>query len=243
MAENQFPEEGERVLCTVRDIHGTTVFVELDKYQKTGVIATSEIAPGRIRNIRDYVVPQKKIVCMVLRIDQAKGHIDLSLRRVSKKDTQEELQKYKNENVAFKILELVLKEKTKITADKILSKNSSVFDLLESSRSDPSILEGFMNKEEASKISKIFTEKIKTKRIIVKTGLSITSIDPEGIKIIKDALNVKDAKVSYLGAPNYSISVEDKDYKSANKRLATIIVKVTEALEKKGAKVEVLESK
>lgn len=243
MTENQFPEEGERVLCTVRDIHGTTVFVELDKYGKTGVISTSEIAPGRIRNIRDYVVPQKKIVCMVLRIDRAKGHIDLSLRRVSKKDTQEELQRYKNENVAFKILELVLKEKAKSTADKILDKSESIFGLLESSRTNPSVLEGYMSKEDAGKISKIFAEKIKTKRIIVKSNLSVTITDPEGIKTIKDVFNVKDAKVSYLGAPNYSISVEDKDYKTANKKLAAIILKITEALEKKGTRVEVLESK
>ena len=242
MAENQFPEEREIVLCTVKDVHGTTVFVDLDKYGKTGVITFSEIAPGRIRNIRDYVVPKKKIVCIVLRVDPTKGHIDLSLRRVSKKDTQEELQKNKKEQVAMTILNLVHKDKTQSVADKMLKKSPLIFDILESSREDPSVLEGFMSKEDAAKISKIFAEKIKTKRIIVKSGLKITSTDPEGVKIIKEALTVKDAKVSYLGAQNYMISVEDKEYKAANKKLEALVLKITEALKKKGAKVEAIES-
>jgi translation initiation factor 2 alpha subunit (eIF-2alpha) len=72
-------EEGTVVLCTVTKIVGTSVFVKLDDYNKEATIITSEIAPGRIRNLRDYVVPNKKIVCKILRIDN-KGQIDLSLR-------------------------------------------------------------------------------------------------------------------------------------------------------------------
>jgi len=113
-----YPEEGELVLCTVTKVQGTTVFAELDKYSKTGVIHTSEISPGRIRNIRDFVVPNKKIVCKVLRLDVSKGHIDLSLRRVSKKDTQEEIQRYKKDKVAEKILEMILKDKTIVAKEK-----------------------------------------------------------------------------------------------------------------------------
>ena len=66
----EFPEEGEIVLCTVIKIMGTTVFVHLDDYNREGVVSTSEVAPGRIRNIRDYVTINKKIVCKILRIDR-----------------------------------------------------------------------------------------------------------------------------------------------------------------------------
>jgi len=125
--QDQYPEEEELVLCTVKNILGTTVFVDLDKYGKTGVIATSEIAPGRIRNIRDYVVPHKKIVCKVLRVDKAKGHIDLSLRRVSQKDTKEVIQHYEKEKVASTILGFVLKEKAAPAIEKIQKSYSSLF--------------------------------------------------------------------------------------------------------------------
>ena len=72
-------EEGEIVLCTVDKIIGTTVFVKIEGNGE-GTITTSEIAPGRIRNLRDYVSPGRKIVCKVLRVDVNK--ISLSLRRV-----------------------------------------------------------------------------------------------------------------------------------------------------------------
>ena len=76
--------EGDIILCTVEKIEGISVFVTIDK-GGTGSIVTSEIAPGRIRNLRDYVVPNKKIVCKVLKVDP-NGHVHLSLRRVTAKE-------------------------------------------------------------------------------------------------------------------------------------------------------------
>ena len=73
-------EEGDLVLCTVKRIIGTTVFVDIEGNGE-GTIITAEIAPGRIRNLRDYVSPGRKIVCKILSL---KGkQINLSLRRVS----------------------------------------------------------------------------------------------------------------------------------------------------------------
>ena len=93
-------EEGDIVLCTVDRIVGTNVFVKIDSEQeKEGVIVFSEIAPGRIRNIRDYVVPKKKIVCKVLRISG--DRIDLSLRRVTQKEQKELKEKYRQTFQAF----------------------------------------------------------------------------------------------------------------------------------------------
>ena len=79
-------EEGDIVLCTVDRIVGTNVFVKIDERGKEheGCIVLSEVAPGRIRNLRDYVFPHKKIVCKVLRISG--DRIDLSLRRVTQKE-------------------------------------------------------------------------------------------------------------------------------------------------------------
>ena len=77
------PEEGELVLSTVTKIFGHSVFVHIEDYNKQGMVHISEISPGRIRNLRDYVVEGKKIVTVVLRVNKEKGHIDLSLRRVS----------------------------------------------------------------------------------------------------------------------------------------------------------------
>lgn len=243
MEHKEYPEQEELVLCTVQNIQGTTVFAKLDKYGKIGVIHTSEIAPGRIRNIRDYVVPNKKIVCKVLRLDVSKGHIDLSLRRVTRKDTQEMINQFKKELVAIKIIEIVLKDNAQKVKEAILGKYENFNDLLEKSLQDISVLNIFMSKTEAEKVAKIVSEKIKQKKISVKVNLKITSQDPEGILIIKDALDIKAVglKIVYLGAPNYMITLEGSDYKTANKKLKKIIEGIEIKLKKKNAEIEIEE--
>jgi len=44
--------EGDLVLCNVTQLGKTTVFVKIEGNGE-GTIVTSEIAPGRIRNLRD----------------------------------------------------------------------------------------------------------------------------------------------------------------------------------------------
>ena len=55
-----FPEESELVLCTVTSVQYHSVFVDIDEYGKSGLIHISEVSPGRIRNIRDFVKEGKK---------------------------------------------------------------------------------------------------------------------------------------------------------------------------------------
>ena len=87
-------EEGQIVLCTVDKILGTIVFVRIAGGGE-GTITTSEISPGRIRNLRQYVVPEKKIVCKILRIRGDK--IYLSLRRVKQQEKRELLDRLSKE--------------------------------------------------------------------------------------------------------------------------------------------------
>src|SRR3989304_1847417 len=98
-------DTGDIILCTVDHIVGTTVFVHIEGNGEASIVF-SEIAPGRIRNIRDYVVPKKKIVCKVLRVSG--DRIDLSLRRVTQKEQKELKERYKQEKSYESILKGVL---------------------------------------------------------------------------------------------------------------------------------------
>src|SRR3989338_2887568 len=92
------PEEGDIVLCTVKDITHNSIFVVLDEYNGVeGMIHISEISPGRIRNIRDYVKEGKKIVCKILRVNQEKNYLELSLRRVNQMQRIVKNNEYKQE--------------------------------------------------------------------------------------------------------------------------------------------------
>src|SRR3989344_4288149 len=127
-------EIGDIVLCTVTRIESTIVFVNIDG-NGDGTIVTSEIAPGRIRNLRDYVVPNKKIICKILRITQS-GNVELSLRRVTQKETKELLNQYKLEKNYEGIIKNILGEKGKELIEDI-KKESRLYEFIENSKSNP----------------------------------------------------------------------------------------------------------
>ena len=104
------PEESEIVMCTVTNVQHHSVFAKMEEYGITGMIHISEISPGRIRNIRDYVKEGKVIVCKVLRVHQDRGHVDLSLRRVSEGQRREKANQLKFEQKAEKIADAVAKQ-------------------------------------------------------------------------------------------------------------------------------------
>ena len=104
-----FPEEGELVMCTVTNVQYHSVFVRLEEYGKSGMIHISEVSPGRIRNIRDFVKEGKKVICKVLRINLERGHIDLSLRRVSEAQKRNKANDLKKEHKGRRLYNLSLR--------------------------------------------------------------------------------------------------------------------------------------
>jgi translation initiation factor 2 alpha subunit (eIF-2alpha) len=54
-------KEGDLILCKVKKVTNTITFVELPN-SKEGTIISSEIAAGRIKLMRQYVVPNKQIL-------------------------------------------------------------------------------------------------------------------------------------------------------------------------------------
>src|SRR3989338_930002 len=122
------PAEDELVPCTVTKILGHAIFVNLDEYDKGGLVHISEVAPGRIRNISEFVELSKKIVCKVLRVDNEKGHIDLSLRRVSEIERKNKLETIKQEQKAEKVIEIVAQQLKNNAADVYEMVASKVFE-------------------------------------------------------------------------------------------------------------------
>src|SRR3989344_9478558 len=102
------PKENEIVLCTVDKVLKNSIFIRIDEYNgMEGLIHISEIAPGRIRNIRDYVKEGKKIVCKVLRVKTDMKQVDLSLRRVANSEALQKRSEMKQEEKAEKIIEAI----------------------------------------------------------------------------------------------------------------------------------------
>jgi len=221
-------EEGDLVLCTVDRIVGTTVFVKIDENGE-GTINFSEIAPGRIRNIRDYVVPKKKIVCKVLKITSDSPI--LSFRRVTQKETKEVLEKNNQEKTSKNILKSILGEKSEEVIQEIL-KETKLSDFLEEAKKDSKKLEKLLGKE-ANKVLEIL-KKQKKKKVVLKKDVKLISNDSNGLEKIKLILEKipSDIEVKYISAGKYSLQTESEDLKKADNKLMETIKKIEEKSKK-----------
>ena len=222
--ENQF-EEGQLVLCTVDKVIGTTVFVIIDG-DGEGTITLSEIAPGRIRNLRDYVVPNKKIVCKVIRIYGDK--IQLSLRRVKPNERKELLEKKEKEKSYRAVLKTVLGEESSKELIEKISKDQTINEFFENLDENIKFLEKEIKKEQFEKLIKIFESK-KEKPKQIKQIFRLSSKSSDGIIIIKSILKQscpENCNINYLAAGKYSITLEGKDLKEVDNRIQSVLQNV-----------------
>lgn len=227
-------EEGEIVLCIVDKIVGTVVFVKIltPEGEVEGSIVMSEVAPGRIRNIRDYVVPKKKIVCKILRIS-SNGHIDLSLRRVTQKEAKEIKDRTEQEQSYIKILSGFVGDKTESILKKIREKDT-IYNFFQEAKQNPEEFERIVGKNEARKVLSILNAE-KKKKTFVKKEILLSSTNSDGLRRIKDIFEgMTDIKIKYLSGGRYSLESEAGDLKSADNLLKKDLIEIEKRAKKSG---------
>jgi len=248
MPELRLPEDSEIVLCTVTKIYPTSVFVTLDEYDAiSGMIHISEISPGRIRNIREFVEEGKRIVCKILRIDKQKGHIDLSLRRVSEQQRREKADELKQHQRAKQIVDYVAKQtKTdgkKMLADiekAVLEEYPTVFSYFEDVSKDNTLIKSCkLEPALETAILEVIVQRIKPPQVEIKAQIAIKTYVPDGVEVIKKILaDIKKIDstmdISYLGGGRYHLTIIDEEYKSAEKKLEKTTDFLTESFKKTG---------
>lgn len=220
-------EEGEIVLCTVDKIERTAVFVTIDNLNQIGSITMTEVSPGRIRNIRDFVVPKKKIVCKVLHI---KGdHVDLSLRRVSQKERKEIMDEFKREKTYRGIVKgLIGEEGEKIIEE--ICKDHNLCDFLEEAKKNPKKIEKIAGKENAQKIIDTLNKQ-KPKILSVKKEFVLKTKRSDGLTTIKKILDGK-GDINYISAGRYVIKTDGEDKKAADQSLQKVLERIAEEAKK-----------
>ena len=243
--KKDLPSTSDFVICTVKKILHHSVFVNLDEYENLeGLIHISEIAPGRIRNIRDFVKPDKKIVCKVLKVNKDNRQVDLSLRRVSINSMKITIDENRQEEKAEKMLELAgkqlkfdLEKMYKEAGMQIIETFGSLrecFNIIALENSD--VLKKLnINETIANVLIKIVREKIKPPRIKVKLTLELRNYDYNGIELIKLLLekaynNYKkigyDINIFYISAPKYQLELTTTDKKNSESLAEKIAIEI-----------------
>ncbi|MAG91612.1 translation initiation factor IF-2 subunit alpha [Candidatus Woesearchaeota archaeon] len=241
-----FPEEGDLVLCTVTSVQFHSVFVNIEEYGRSGMIHISEVSPGRIRNIRDFVKEGKKIVCKVLRINQEKGYIDLSLRRVNEGEKRKKIDSIKREQNSEKIVELAAgkigkktEELYKEISEKISKNYVSFHDFFEEASKNEKVLEKLgIDRKNLKIISDTIKQRIKPTEVEIKGKLKITTYAPDGIGLIRESLKKAEEAgkgkiiINYLGSGLYRFMIKAPDYKEAEKLMKNATEKAINIVEK-----------
>jgi len=248
--KQEWPEVGDLVIATVENVMDYGAYVTLDEYDKKGLLHISEISSSWIRNIRNFVREGQKVVLKVLRVDAEKGHVDLSLRRVTKREKIEKIMSWKRERKAETLLRSVA-EKTSLSPEEIYEKAGALMEkeygLYEAF--EKVVKEGMevlikigVPEELAAALAEVAEERIHIPMVKVKGIVELRCMKPNGIEILKEAfLNAKkakseDAKLRFyvVAAPKYRIEVLAENYKHAEAILQGVGEKVVSHVVKAG---------
>jgi translation initiation factor 2 subunit 1 len=248
----EWPEVGDLVIVTVNRITDYGAYVTLDEFGKEGLLHVSEVASSWVRNIRDFVREGQKTVLKVLRVDTEKGHVDLSLRRVTKRERIDKVMAFKRARKAETLMRSA-GEKLGLSVDEIYVKAGvliekefgDVYEGLErSAREGPKVLMKVGVPEEmAAALEAIAREKIRLPLVKLKGVLELSCRKPDGVRLVREALlsakKAEEAKegivhVYVVAPPKYAIEAAAEDYKKADKVLQRASDEVIKAITKAG---------
>jgi translation initiation factor 2 subunit 1 len=235
-----FPENGELVVCTVKNVKNFGAFVTLDEYDdKEGFVHVRDVASGWVKYIRDFVKEGQKIVCKVLGVDSSKGHIDLSLKSVNEHQKREKIQQWKNEKKAEKLMEIVA-ERMSVSVDDVydefgkdlLDVYETLYGAFESAVADTEdFLEEFSG-DWTEIFIEVARENVAPPTVHIEGILEMTSSAPDGMELVRNALlkgieaaDGEDVGITCVGCPKYRVIVTASEYKEAEE----IMKKVSKA--------------
>lgn len=232
MAELEFPDEGELVVCTVSDVKQNGAYTKLDTYNNLeGFIFIGEIASGWVKNIRGFVREGQRLVCKVLRTRKDGRSVELSLKSVSEERRRDTMQAWKNEQRANQLLK-VLAEKVgwnedqmEDVAGELIFEFSSLYSAFEECALNNDALEkAGLEGEWIPVFIELAIENIIPPFVHIKGTFQMECHTPEGIEVIREALlaaekhsNEKEEisiTCHYDGAPQYRVELKAPDYRT-----------------------------
>lgn len=252
-----YPEIREIVVCTIQTINPHSAFANLDEYEeKRGMIHISEIAYGRIRNIKDHIKKGKTVICKVTRIDKKKEHIDLSLKRVKNFEEKNKWNEWKRNHrveslmrVGASRLKKDLVWMYKNFGKVVIEEYDSLSNFIDYYTEDPSLLKKLKTDKKAMEVmEEILKDLLKKKVFEIKKDLKVSSLRKGGVQKIKKVLkNLKkeisekdiEVEIGYLSAPRYSLKITGKNFKKIDKKLRESLQKIEKQAKKEKVEVNI----
>jgi len=231
--KNDWPIEGELLVCTVKNVRENGAYLSLDSYEgKEGFVFIGEVSAGWVKNIRSHVREGQRVVAKVIEIRKGKDSVNLSIKAVSEERRRDTLQKRKNQQRAEQMMRVISErvnwdgEKTKSISNEMTSIFGTLYGALEECAiSDTALSDAGFTGEWMEIATSIAIENIVPPFVEIRGNFDIEVWGPAGVNVIREALLAAEScaegleEVSltchYEGAPHYRVDIRAPDYPSA----------------------------
>jgi len=250
MYKNKYPQAEDLVVVQVKNVNELGAYVSLLEYGDVeGMILLSELSRRRIRSINKLIRVGRIEVVVVLRVDEEKGYIDLSKRRVSPEDMKAAEDKFSNSKAVHSIMRHV-SETCKVPLIDLYNsfgwdlykRYGHAYDAFTLIVQDPEpVLAPYEIPEKVkTALLKNIRRKLTPQPVKLRADLEVTCFGYEGIDAIKDALRAAEAlstedmqiKISLVAPPLYVMVTTSLDKKVGIKLLESACDEVRRILEK-----------
>ncbi|XP_033738823.1 eukaryotic translation initiation factor 2 subunit 1-like [Pecten maximus] len=256
--EDRFPEQNDIVKVCVHSVGEVVVDVQLLEYDNIeGMILLSELTRRRIRSVNKLVRVGRPEYALVMRVDQEKGYIDLSKRRVLKEDADTCEEKYSRAKTVNSILCHVasvlgydtdqqlenLYSRTAWYFDRKYKKQGASYDAFRCSVGNPDLLDecGIDTNTKDTLLTNI-KQKLSPKLVKVRADIEVACVQYEGVDAVKRALKkglalTTDAlpiKINLIAPPLFVVSTTTLDWQAGISRLNTVLETVKSSILEEG---------
>ncbi len=229
------PQTGELGLCKIKRVTSFAAWCDLPEYNNIeGMIHISEVAGKWVRDIREFVKPDKQYVAKVVRIESDKNFVNLSLKRVSHSEEKQKMNFIRRTHRAEKIFEQIatemgksVEEANKEVGSLLTEKFGEYFTAFDEIKKNHSVLDDLdISKKWKDTLIDIVEKTMKDKEVILKIEVDAKSYDPEGLDKLKSVfaeIEKKNISVRYISAPKYRVELKTIDPKNGEKKLKELL--------------------
>jgi len=241
----------------VKNVAEMGAYVSLLEYNNVeGMILLSELSRKRIRSINKLIRVGRTEIVVVLRVDQEKGYIDLSKRRVNQEDIIKCEEKYNKSKAVHSIMRHV-SETCKVRLEELYmqfgwdlyKRFGHAFDAFKLIVSQPDkVLNQYNIRDDVQKalLSNI-RRRLTPQAIKIRADLEVTCFSKDGIDAIKSALRAAEAlstrdmpvKIKLVAPPLYVMMTTSLNKEKGIALLTEAIGAISVAIKPKGGDLNV----
>ena len=243
------PRIGELVVAQISKVTQFGAYCRLPEYDNLEVfMPIREVSSGWIKNIREFIHEGQSLVCKVVFFDKERNTIDVSLKRVTPKESKEKIGGYNLEKRLAALFQQALRRagedgRAGEAAQQVLGEFGSYTSLFQQATANT---EKFERAALPKKLKEALLEAIEANRKVKKHEVSYiatistynTKSGASELRSMLTAIKNSGVDVAYISAPKYRLTAEGKDYADAESKIKGAELVITTKLNKGVFKLE-----